>query len=84
VEEPTIPKSKKGTAGLEFNKEHARFFDGKGIIHREFVPPNTMVNSDFYFDVLEGLREICDKKDWNFGATATGFFITTTRPPTYP
>jgi hypothetical protein len=23
------------------------FFDMKGIVHHEFVPPNTMVNSDF-------------------------------------
>jgi hypothetical protein len=28
------------------------FFDMKGIVHCEFVPPNTMVNSDFYCDVL--------------------------------
>jgi hypothetical protein len=26
VEEPGIIKSKKGAAGLEFNKEHAKFF----------------------------------------------------------
>jgi transposase len=29
----------------------------KGIVHREFVPPNTMVNSDFYCAVLRHLRE---------------------------
>jgi histone-lysine N-methyltransferase SETMAR len=33
------------------------FFDVKGNIHREFVPPNTTVNSDFYCDVLRRLRE---------------------------
>jgi hypothetical protein len=33
------------------------FFDVKGIVHREFVPPNTMVNSDFYCDILRCLRE---------------------------
>jgi hypothetical protein len=32
-------------------------FDAKGIVHREFVPPNTTVNSDFYRDVLRHLRE---------------------------
>jgi hypothetical protein len=26
VEEPTITNSKKGAAGLEFNKEHAHYF----------------------------------------------------------
>jgi hypothetical protein len=49
VEEPTTTKSKRGMAALEFSREHAHcFFDVKGIIHREFVPPNTMINSDFY------------------------------------
>jgi hypothetical protein len=44
---------KKGAAGLEFSKEHGHcFFDVKGIVHCEFVPPNTTVNSDFYCDVL--------------------------------
>jgi hypothetical protein len=27
------------------------FLDVKGIVHHEFVPPNTMVSSDFYCDV---------------------------------
>jgi hypothetical protein len=58
VEEPIITKSKKSAAGLEFNKEHALcFFDVKGIVHGEFVPPNTMGNSEFYCDVLRCLRE---------------------------
>jgi hypothetical protein len=30
VEEPTITKSEKGTAGSEFNKEHAHFFWHEG------------------------------------------------------
>jgi histone-lysine N-methyltransferase SETMAR len=54
VEEPTITKSKKGSAGLEFNKEQAHcLFELNGIVHREFVPPNITVNSD----VLRRLRE---------------------------
>jgi catechol 2,3-dioxygenase-like lactoylglutathione lyase family enzyme len=61
VEEPTITKrkKKKGTAGLEFNKKHAHFsfFDVKGIVHCEFVPPNIKVNSDFYCDVFGCSRE---------------------------
>jgi hypothetical protein len=41
VEESTVTKSKKGAAGPEFNKEHARcFFGVKGTVRREFVPPN--------------------------------------------
>jgi hypothetical protein len=59
VEEPTITKSKKDVAGLEFNREHAHvfFFSVKGIVHRAFVPPNTTVNSDLYCDFLRRLRE---------------------------
>jgi hypothetical protein len=58
VEKPTITKSKEGAAGAEFNKEHAHCLSHvKGIVRREFVPPNTMVNSDFYCDVLRCLRE---------------------------
>jgi histone-lysine N-methyltransferase SETMAR len=33
------------------------FFNVTGTVHHEFVPPNTMVNSDFYCDVLRSLRE---------------------------
>jgi hypothetical protein len=48
----------KGAACPEFNKEHAHcFFDVKWIVHREFVPCNTTVNSVFNCDVLRRLRE---------------------------
>jgi hypothetical protein len=33
------------------------FVNVKGIVHHEFAPPNTMVNSDFYCEVLRHLRE---------------------------
>jgi histone-lysine N-methyltransferase SETMAR len=33
------------------------FFDVKGIVYREFVPPKMTVNSDFHCDVLRRLRE---------------------------
>jgi histone-lysine N-methyltransferase SETMAR len=38
------------------------FFKVKGIVHREFDPPNTMVNSDFYCDILRCLRENVRRK----------------------
>jgi histone-lysine N-methyltransferase SETMAR len=38
------------------------FFDVKGIVHCEFVPPNTTINSDFYRDVLRRLRENVRRK----------------------
>jgi len=33
------------------------FFDTKGIVHKEFVPPNQTVNSAYYCDVLRRLPE---------------------------
>jgi hypothetical protein len=32
------------------------------FVHREFVPPNTTVNSDFYCDILRRLKENVRKK----------------------
>jgi hypothetical protein len=39
------------------------FFDVKQTVHRESVPRNTMVNSDFYCDVLRRLRENVQQKN---------------------
>jgi hypothetical protein len=47
-------------------------------------PLTTAVSSNVYCDVQRRLREMCDEKDRNFGAIATGSFIMTTRPPTRP
>ncbi|CAL1685264.1 unnamed protein product [Lasius platythorax] len=33
------------------------FFDIEGIVHQEFVPPNQIINADFYCDVLKRLKE---------------------------
>jgi hypothetical protein len=38
------------------------FCDVKGIVHHEFVPPNTTENYSFYCDVLRCLRENVQKK----------------------
>jgi hypothetical protein len=44
--EPTITNSKKGAAGSEFSRERTHCFCSvKGIVHREFVPHNTTINS---------------------------------------
>jgi hypothetical protein len=57
VEGPTITKSKKGAAGLEFNKELIASSDVKGIVQCEFVPPDTTANPDFNCDVFRRLKE---------------------------
>ena len=33
------------------------FFDQKGIVHKEFVPPGQTVNAAFYVEVLKRLKE---------------------------
>ena len=33
------------------------FFDVRGIVHWEFVPPGQTVNQEFYLEVLRRLRE---------------------------
>jgi len=33
------------------------FFDSRGIVHKEYVPPGQTVNHAFYKDVLERLRK---------------------------
>ena len=38
------------------------FFDKKGIIHKEFVPPGQTVNAAFYVEVLKRLRENVRRK----------------------
>lgn len=38
------------------------FFDIKGVVHREFVPSDRTVNSEFYCDVLRRLREDVRRK----------------------
>ena len=38
------------------------FFDQKGIIHKEFVPPGQTVNAAFYVKVLKCLRENVRRK----------------------
>lgn len=38
------------------------FFDVRGIVHREFVPPGETVNQKFYLDVLRRLREDVRRK----------------------
>jgi len=38
------------------------FFDQKGIVHKEFVPPGQTVNAAFYVEDLKHLRENVQRK----------------------
>jgi hypothetical protein len=54
---PSSPRAKKVRQVWSSTKSMLIvLFDMKGIVHHEFVPPNTTVNSDFYCDVLRHLR----------------------------
>jgi hypothetical protein len=60
------------------------FFKVKGIDQHEFVPPNTMVNSAFYCDVLRCLRENVQQKREELWSNHTGSFIMIMHPLTRP
>jgi hypothetical protein len=60
---PQSPKVKKARQVWSSTKSMLTVFvNVKGIVHHEFLPPNTTVNSDFYSDVLRHLRENVQRK----------------------
>jgi len=38
------------------------FFDQKGIVHKEFVPPGQTVNASLYVEILKNLRDNVRRK----------------------
>ena len=60
---PTSPRPKK-TRQVRSNVKTMLivFFDVRGIVHREFVPPGQTVNQEFYLEVLRRLRENVRRK----------------------
>jgi hypothetical protein len=78
VEGPTITNSKKGAAGLEFNKEHAHCFFFSDVNLFLLTLWSTLT---FTVTFLDAWEKICNEKDQNFGATTTGSFIMTMRLP---
>ena len=59
------PRSKKARMSKSKIKSmHVCFFDSRGIVHKEFVPPGQTVNQTFYREVLERLGKgwhVCDR-----------------------
>jgi hypothetical protein len=51
------PRPKKARTSRSRVKTMIFFFDSRGIVHKEFVPPGQTVNHPFYKDVLERLRK---------------------------
>lgn len=50
------------------------FFDIRGIVHSEFVPPGQTVNQHYYLQVLKRLRESIRKKRTNLWLSGDWFF----------
>jgi len=50
------PRPKKARMGKSKIKSMLIFFDGQGIVHKEFVPPEQTVNQTFYREVLDRKR----------------------------
>ena len=53
------------------------FFDSRGIVLKEFVPPGQTVNQAFYKDILERLRKRSSESERTL--QTTGCYTTTTR-----
>jgi hypothetical protein len=60
------------------------FFDARGIMHQEFVPPGQTVNRQFYLKVLKRLRDSVRKKDQKCGAAMIRSFTMAMPLPTRP
>jgi len=60
---PGLPRAKKARQVRSNIKSMLIcFFDQKGIIHKEFVPPGQTVNAAFYVEVLKRLQENVRRK----------------------
>ena len=58
MEHETFSSSEESTPQQVQSENHAYcFFESRGIVQKEFVPPGQTVNHAFYKDVLERLRK---------------------------
>ena len=60
------------------------FFDQKGIVHKEFVPPGQTVNATFYVEVWNVYGRMCEGRDRISGRTTHGCSTITMRQPRLP
>ena len=60
------------------------FFDQKGFVHKEFVPPGQTVNAAFYVEVLKVYGRMCEGSDLISGGTTHGCSTMTMRQPMLP
>ena len=60
------------------------FFDQKGIVHKEFVPPGQTVNAAFYVEIFKRLRGMCEGSDLISDGTTHGCSTMTIRQPMLP
>ena len=68
---PTSPRPKKARQVTSYVKTMLIvFFDVRGIVHLEFIPPGQTVNQELYLEILRGLRENVRRKSpelWRSG-----------------
>jgi len=57
MEKSGVNSTEEGKASEKQHQVLICFFDQKGIVHKEFVPPGQTVNAAFYVEVLKRLWE---------------------------
>jgi len=63
MEDAHFTKTKKSkTSEVKCENDALFFFDVRGIVHREFIPPGQTVNQEFYLEVLRRMRENVQRK----------------------
>jgi hypothetical protein len=81
-------QEQEGMADPEFNNEHDHcsffFFTRTGLFTVNLFLLTLWSTLTFTATFWGAWEKMCDKKDWNFGATTTGSFIMTMCPPTHP
>jgi len=63
MEDPHFTETERSkTSEVKCENDAHFFFDVRGIVHREFIPPGLTVNQEFYLEILRRLRENVRRK----------------------
>jgi len=57
MEKSGVTSTEQGKASEKQRQVNVDFFDKKGSVHKEFVPPSQTVKTALYIEVLKRLRE---------------------------
>jgi hypothetical protein len=54
----TISKKEESSHERIKNQDNGHhFFDSRGVVHKEFLPPGVAVNQKYYLEVMDRLRK---------------------------